>query len=475
MERDESSKIVEDDVLRCIRDLDGEDLVTLPMLAEAWPGEYSTFFQPSRRTQNSARNAHETTEGSEVATVPALTRMSLKSVFDRPLEMDDTCELESLLGVPGMMHEMKTMLRQRTKLSDAEVTLLIQIFAIELQVHPSHLDLSDFCHCLSTEKVLEVVSSCNTDLTVLNISNHNTLDINTLKEILRTAPRLKRLILVGCTSLVNEDIYSLQLSEPRLFLHMEAFIHHAFLDVEDELISSGYGVPYPCVFNVVVTCNDHAARCQASLPFFTPAQVIQGIGRYLNLSQSRSRTIMDYGIIAAQVSFSSASQLSGEDWGQRSITGIPFLSGDVILGKLAGWLFFYGQNQIVYRGPAANNWAFIWCTPKFPSQSSTRESDGRVESTVVEDSSGPSGENPQRLDKDIDRIPFDYEIYDLQGFIRVTTEQGRPVPPDDVVRSLSDILSHKTEAGTQAFRLMDHEEVAHVLLETFLRAAGTFQ
>lgn len=444
--KDDDAWKTEEYVQKCIHRLDGERLVTLQMLAEAWPQEYMKSFENQKRQEmlrgdNEPQNTTDESAGDPVvATVlPALTEMSLKSATIHSLEIDDIEELDGILDIPGMAGSMKDILQQRTELTPIGVTLLKKIFAIESQTQPRSLDLSEFSHCLSPDQVLDVVSEYGDSLDVLNLSYHTNLTGDIVLKVLQAAPRLRRLVLMGCTSVVDDELYRIRHVEPHLFLHMEALLHPAFLPVLED---GSIRVRYPCAFSVIGSHKYHRSIFGASLPFFTPTQALQTLYRYMSIASSLlyDSEVHMRPFTFAEAVFSASSQPLGEPWRERSIVAIPTPSFSNLRGEAPGWLFVYDGRQ-EYNPKYKTKWAFVWCEPR-----------SRDEADKTQSSDDETAEDDEEV-----MLPFTYKIYDVRGFVRAAIEQGRPAPPEDLVHSLEELLKELKEGQEQTQEQKKHK------------------
>ena len=108
----------EEDVLNVIFSLDGEPVMTLGMLAEAWPQEYKGLLPVGEEDLLIKE------DGNTRTSIPTLFELSLKPALDRALERDETQELEDLVWIPGKAVATVADLQTRGSLPNSALSLL---------------------------------------------------------------------------------------------------------------------------------------------------------------------------------------------------------------------------------------------------------------------------------------------------------------------------------------------------------------
>jgi len=115
----EQVRLREEDVLDAISSSDGEPLMTLEMLAEAWPQKYEGFLPVGKED----RPVKE--DGNACTSIPTLFELSLKPALDRALERDETQELEDLVWMLGKAIAIVADLQTRESLPNSALLKLL--------------------------------------------------------------------------------------------------------------------------------------------------------------------------------------------------------------------------------------------------------------------------------------------------------------------------------------------------------------
>lgn len=168
-----SVRLTEEDVIRTIELLDGERLVTLEMLAEAWPSEY----EKSLGVTSAKPSAGE--PGADRVDIPSLADLAIKPAVEHSLQVGDTNDIEQLLWMPGKTAQIKNSLRGQNPFPNSGISLLVKVLEYESKASGA-VDLSGFM--LSTDQFEPIVSKVK-DLApeVLNLSHNPNLTINVVR------------------------------------------------------------------------------------------------------------------------------------------------------------------------------------------------------------------------------------------------------------------------------------------------------
>ncbi|KAJ7179228.1 hypothetical protein C8R46DRAFT_1187614 [Mycena filopes] len=302
----EGIKENEADVQMKIDALSGERLMTLDMLAEAWPSEYSA----------AASNATE------------------ESVTDAAgVESTATCEtdeLEGLVWMPGKAHHIKSVLRGQIPFPDSGISLLAKVLEHEAGSVSNTIDLAGFS--LSDSQFTSVLTATGTDkVEILELSHNSNITVDTLRKVLSMSPKLRRLVLLN-TQISEEQIHQLLIDEPQLFYSIEELVHPAFLSWQDD-------ARYPVQF-AYVGLHGHQVASSACLPVFTPATVVQSLTDFLSplveLSQYEIFGLLGTSL-APQVAFASGVRGEGQSWKDRRVHCFPAFTNAPF--RIKGWLF----------------------------------------------------------------------------------------------------------------------------------------
>ncbi|GBE84895.1 hypothetical protein SCP_0700750 [Sparassis crispa] len=420
----EYSRQIEEIVLKIIALLDGEKMVTLDMLAEAWPDEYQSE-AIERPTGDITDSTSTSTEPAEEAPIPSLAALTFPQAFDYALEKGDT--IENILWLPGKLADTKSLLIAKSPFPDNAVQLLVKVLT-EMKETTS-VDLTDFA--LSSEQAVRVASQLP-GLESLNLSFNAQITTDTVREILTAAPGLKRLVLMGCTSVTPEDLYDLLRKEPQLFYKLEALMHPA-------LLCAAEPPPFPIAFTFMTNNETIRSMCGCSLALFTPAGVVDALAEVLRSIWSTPFSIssVDAGLLFEAVP-TSRPRAPDVPWGARSVVAVPALSVNVFRAAEPGWAFLFQTNMFKQN----KNWCFLRLVP--------------------------TARKSEEAAQDLPWVAGGWEIHDVRSFVRITTAEGRPAPSEDAVQELEELLRHTPESGPQ-LHLMDRE-----VLNRFMQSRPMF-
>ena len=106
---------------------------------------------------------------------------------------------------------------------------------------------------------------------VLKLSHNPLVTAETIRSLLSVLPDLRRLVALGI-SIPHQDLFNLLAN--KLFFHLEALVIPEFCGRN--------GGPYPNAFTFFETGDKYLGATIASLPYFTPALVVQVLTDYLS-------------------------------------------------------------------------------------------------------------------------------------------------------------------------------------------------
>ncbi|KIJ50753.1 hypothetical protein M422DRAFT_44386 [Sphaerobolus stellatus SS14] len=176
---------------------------------------------------------------------------------------------------PQKIEGIKKILRQDLTLQVKANTLLSKIIQVELKRDPHHtLDLSNFS-ALILQQLLNILIPHQT-ITSLNLSHNPNVTVDTLIDLLTHLPNLHCLFLFD-TRITHEDFLTLVQTQPSLFYNTTALIHPAFVDQEDKDLAWTTDYAYIAAESSSYRYYSSQNTTTISLPFFTPAHVIQAI------------------------------------------------------------------------------------------------------------------------------------------------------------------------------------------------------
>ncbi|KAL6302790.1 hypothetical protein BKA93DRAFT_827094 [Sparassis latifolia] len=413
----ERSRLTGKTVLETIGLLDGEKLVTLDMLAEVWPDEYQSE-AVERPAGDIAASTSAATEPAEEAPIPSLATLAFAQAFDHALGKGDTSEIENLLWLPGKLADTKSILRTKSPFPDNAVQLLVKVLT-EMKETTS-VDLTDFA--LSSEQAVRIASQLPGHES-LNLSFNAQITADTVREILTAAPGLKRLVLMGCTSVTSKELYDLLRKEPQLFYRLEALMHPS-------LLCTAEPPPYPIAFTLMTSYESIMPSIRGcSLALFTLMGVVGALADVLRSFRSARRIVFDMNSgTPFQAAATARPREPGMPWGTRSLVTVPALSVDVLRAVEPGWAFLFQMSMFHEK----NNWCFLRLTPT-----------ERNQEEAVQEQPWP---------------PREWEIHDVRGFLRIATAEGRPAPSEEAVQELEELLRHTPKFGSQLC-LMDHQDL----------------
>jgi len=424
--KEEIDRKVEADVQATILLLQDYKLVTLQMLAEAWPSEYEKSLRVAQPVAD--------TIPAYVAlpALPSLADMTVVPAVINALHIGDTCEIEAMLWMPGKTDLVKTALRTQAPLLDTGIALLTKIIAQEVE-EDRVLDLSGLV--LSSKQLITLISAIG-KVESLDLSHNPVITIDTIRTILTAMP-LKRLVLLGCSSVLSSDINNLLHSEPELFYTMEALIHPFLLGRLKDVTDTS---PYCNSFSYI-GLHDDPPLIACSLPFFMPSTVIQAL---IDSLGPLDTDLDPYPFFASafpvQSAFSSVRK-PGKQWSERSTVVLPQLGLGAFRGE--GWTFALSMQRRSYDQDEISIYAFIRFAP--PLQKANKHED------VID------GVNQHEHESPAQSATPAWEIHDFSSFLNQMALEGRPCPPDELVAKLNDILT-----GLQTrmrMRLMVDEQV----------------
>ena len=307
---DDPVVVVDDDeesehlVLNTLRPFESVRMITIDMLTEAWPGEYSN--QP-----NSARSSIAPKD--IIHMPPSLVDLTFVPALNYALQTGETDRLDPVMYLPGNLSKIKETLRTHNPLSAIDLALLSKVISLEVS-HTKSIDLSHFSP--TGEQLIELLSAQQEDVEVLNISHMQQITISTLRQLIPLLPNLRRLVLLHTIS--DADILSLLSESPELFYRLDSIIHFAFLRHLGKAV-------FPAVFSHIVT-KSLSEVVLTSVPYFTPDQLAQALTDYLSLLKSKD----DYAVITSMsgelplmTAYASAVREPGRSWSERIVPFIP--------------------------------------------------------------------------------------------------------------------------------------------------------
>ncbi|KAI0321731.1 hypothetical protein OF83DRAFT_186083 [Amylostereum chailletii] len=274
---------------------------------------------------------------------------------------------------------------------------------------------------------MQLIPALSHDLQSIDLSNNPSLTIDAVRCILTAAPKLQKLWLLGCP-ITSGEVYHLVESSPALLYHMEALIHPAFLQ---PLVDDMDYCPYKPAFTFFGL--DQFPRT-AALPYFTPTRIVRALTVFLRPmipSKSNRMAMMSSPLSSGhvpQVAFSGICFDEGQSWRERTVANIPQYSTERV-----GWAFCF-QRSWMSRG-AKNGFGFVRWRPA-PTEGPTAD-ESRPPRTDTEEAKADGEEAQPSMP-----VP---EVHDLASFLRCMASEGCPLPRNEDVAVLEDIIQKLQE------------------------------
>jgi len=399
-------------VLHNIAAFDAVPLLSLEKLADAWPQEYQGALEKS---QKSGSNASEEAANT---VIPSLAEVTLKPAVEQAVLTDKTTEIEGLFWMPGKAKLTKAILQSQSPFPESGMALLTKIIGLEVETDKT-IDLSHFL--LSSEQIISMVVHFQ-DTEGLKLSHNPNVTIDTVRKVLSSLPCVRRLWLLN-TSVANEDLCSLLSDQPRLFVNTEALVHPLSLRFSEGT--------YPNAFSLMIAPAQAHVLGVASLPYFTPALVVQTLTDYLAAFSSENSypypllqsTLLPQVILASEV------RKSGQSWAERSVP--LFAQHSLRAFKGEGWFFAFQWPLFDGDASSDNKYAFIKINPAALEGATDLDVQGSDEATTAQ-----------------------HKVCDLNAFLKEMELEGRPTPATPTVDALAAILG-----DTHGLALMDHGKV----------------
>jgi len=398
---------------RSLQALASIPLVTQDMLDEAWPEQDRNEADTNPADAGVVTIIAGTDEPQVMADtfIPSLAQMSLVPALDQAISSGDTSNIERLLSQPDKAQQIRSYLRNQKPFPSNAVSLLEALVADE---QSESIDLSGFD--LSTDRLLQVLSSRKNTVHALNLSGNECITSETVAQLLTTLSSLRRLVLIGCPSIKEADLFDLLRNKPELFYNLNTLLHPSLLDV--------YEPPrWPVAFTFVCTSQaTMAPRMRGCcFPVFTPTSIMQSL---LDLVEIAARSppvhVSSNGGMAAQAVFS-ATRKPGQPFSERTLAAAPLFGLDAFaVGSHPSWTCIYQWGDLL--APTGGQYTFI----RYRSFDNTDNKD---------DAKG------QHTNED--RLPV--ERYDMPGFLAALKSEGRPPVSDALVTKLSQYLLCKEE------------------------------
>ncbi|KAH9889352.1 hypothetical protein C8Q73DRAFT_653969, partial [Cubamyces lactineus] len=372
-------------------------------------------------------------------------------------------------------------------LMDTLIEVLAWVFQ-ELGVGP-FLNLSD--HILSADQVISLVTRFP-DIEALSLSWNTALKAEDIPRIISAIPSLRRLHVMhfdGPGLFDNGNLHDLVLEHPELFHQLESLFCPTLLLYHDDEFPFVHA-PISFVFAHNTRMARHPPAVVSSV-LSTPGQVVQALTDILplafqeyNYGESTANTMwrenLDFPLrirsgpnqfsgnpfymtanMLAHAAFACGVRKPGEPWSERRIVNVPvhgMFNYPPHIGQVRGtWLFHFDwdHRRMGRPDPGRNCWGFIYF---------------EMIRVTVPVEPGSESNLPQSAEEEQQnsgwKIRYDQrKVYDLRGFLRCMADEGRPLPDNDAVQKLEQILdTHDPATGELICPLVRHDEVGVLLM-----------
>ncbi|TFY61032.1 hypothetical protein EVJ58_g4766 [Rhodofomes roseus] len=385
-----------------LRAFDCIPLVTQDIIDEAWPPQdklEGAETGPSTDGDNFPRDTAN-------SLISSLAELSLGLALDQAISIGDTSDIERLLLQPQKVDLVRSHLQRHKPFPNSALSLLEAVLADE---HDSEaVNLSGFN--LSGKQLLQVLSSHNEAVRTLNISFNEVITSEGMSKLLAAMPCLRRLVLIGCTSIMDDDLCDLMRTEPELFYTLDTLLHPMLLEIKEP-------PQWPVAFTFAGSFDMPGEMRGCCLPVFTPTSVVQSLldfhdmaMAFLQLSDLKSAS---RGGMTAQAAFTAVREPDVR-WSRRALAAAPLFGVDE-WNMPPNWvcIFHYGDCEL----PAATAFQYAFVKHNRASHSP----DGKAVKASV-------------------------QYFDLPGFLTMLKRERRP-PVDKVLAAqLSRRLLSKEES-----------------------------
>lgn len=389
-----------------------------------------------------------------------------------------TASDEQLTAIRAAKEHISAALRQLSPFPDDRLDYLVKLTTLAGD-HFAELSGYD----LSPAQIIRFLCQCP-DLDSLDISHNPHVTLSDIPAILTAAPCLLRLNVYGCRAIDGQELLKLLRKQPSLFRTIEAIIHPVFFTIEKPW-------NYPIAFTYISANAESLGSSDtsgASIPLFTPTQVLQALCRLLPpawnsvdghhvtvgaertmgtgrrwmfpeyTSPNKPGNLQDSSPMLAFGALSGGSRRPGASWSDRAVISMPLHPYPAVSpGPEGSWAFFLDSSRVRNVFPWETNhmtWAFIHYAPDEEQKSIEPSLDGDREDEEDEEDEGLMLEDVTRRGK----------AYDLRGFLRCMAEEGRPSPPPELVAELEDLLQRRREFdGRLVCPLMKDEDMPTAL------------
>ncbi|KAK7031161.1 hypothetical protein VNI00_013576 [Paramarasmius palmivorus] len=454
------SQRFEKDIQCHITSMEHERLLTRDVLAEVWPNSFS--IDDDDENMEEPGTAQADTEHPTTTSLPPLADLVLKQVIEQCITDDNFEPLELLIDMPGKIEPVATALFSPKALPDSATAVVTRVLNWKLEKNASVVDLSTFTS----------IRHCG----AVNLSGLQTLTPEVIGDVLTAFPDLMRLTLLE-TNITNEQVMDLLYTQPRMFYRLRDLIHPALLvrsppalrgfptvlpgDPEElhALHQQVFSGPesFTVMFAGGTLASSGLGPAVASIPFFHPERVVQGLTKSLSVFDVRQRANMTFPnqYIQSHLGPSMALSIStplesqpvipstfpedSEDrlrWLHRSIGSVP-IAGIYDKFLAHGWLFALEYNsRLTFNGKDESRYGFI----RMDEEARNALLLNAVE-TAKQDHDADPKPNVLTAERQLTTLTLGaVKVYDIRGFADAVEKEGRPRPSEEVIVAFEQVI-----------------------------------
>ncbi|KAF8914571.1 hypothetical protein CPB85DRAFT_1251986 [Mucidula mucida] len=426
----EQDEAVETSVRSVIATLDDTKLMTIEMLAEAWPDEYTVPEGAPEATPPPVSNSDP---------VPSLASLALGPAVDAALASGDISDLVKLLWIPEKAIALRAFLQSKSPFPDAGISLLVEIVKHFCQSTES-VDLEGLS--LNSDQIVKVLSELK-DIRSLTLPSVPEVTIDTVRRVLSAHNNIAHFVLLG-TGVSSNALGDLIADEPKLFYSIQRLVHPYIFQYNDDV----KGVRYVNAFTYYSPPGGLSYEPNiASIPLLHPAQVVQALTDALGPSVDppdfwypNTSAFFPHIVLVTDV------REAGRPWSERHLSFFPRSCANAFRGE--GWCFINktnGDQMMTMRGGSDElYYGFVKFDPRAIKQK------------------GKAEKETEKADEDADAAdPPRHLICDFKQFLKVLEDEGRPSPSTEAVEKLDDIFRQLGEK--RGIRLIKEEELAGLI------------
>jgi hypothetical protein len=451
-------------ILDSIDDLQRVRLLPAAALVEAWPSEYKYLKAVADGTTTGKRPLVSIDAG-----VSSLVDISLRKTLEQCLESGDASALDGLIWLPDKLHIIEETLLGISPLPDSALPILSRL--IQEKKTGSSLDLSGYP--LTDAQISSIVADLD-GFRSLNFSRNPNITVEGVRQVLQKTTSLRRLVLMNCPSITDNELGDLLFDERDLFRHMEVIMHPASLlaprTQQGEDVKST--IPAGMAVMLLKSRATYPQIQGGSLPFVNPPRVVQGLTDLLVAARADEMMFGTWYGRVCEVAFSALAREPGKPWSERTVAPLLPMSLDIFMGETEGWVLLMWLERMCN----INQWAFVrFREPEVvdvpaaeaedPKEASAGEAASSGGSNTQVNTEGPDtaetalGEAPDaasanetdrgetaKKEKDTKKpsVRLTYEVHDLRSFLRTTEQEGYPTVSPEASGRLEELL---TESG----------------------------